>query len=139
MAAERAARFRFRVGGHHRRGLLRVLRRGRGLAAVGAARRHRHDLATGLRDVRVAPQTIPWSAIKSISTWQMQRQMVLVVAVDPAVEQYLTLTRVAQWMRAANRRIGADGLVISAHGLKIGYPTLFYTCRDYWEASRNST
>jgi len=92
----------------------------------------------GLRDVRVAAEPIPWSAIRSISTWQMQRQMVLLVAVDPAVEQRLTLTTVARWTRGANRRHGADGLVVSAHGLKIGYPTLFYTCRDYWEAWRKA-
>lgn len=92
----------------------------------------------GLRDVRVAAEPIPWRAIRSISTWQMQRQMVLVVAVDPAAEERLTLTRLARWTRSANRKLGADGLVVSAHGLQVGYPTLFYTCRDYWEAWRNA-
>lgn len=92
----------------------------------------------GLRDVRVAAEPIPWRAIKSISTWQMQRQMVLLVAIDPADEARLTLTRATRWMRSAHRKLGADGLVISAHGLKVGYPTLFYTCRDFWEAWRNA-
>ena len=92
----------------------------------------------GLRDVRVAAEPIPWRAIKSISTWQMQRQMVLLITIDPAEEARLTLTRVARWMRGANRKLGADGLVISSQGLKVGYPTLFYTCRDYWEAWRNT-
>jgi hypothetical protein len=92
---------------------------------------------SGLLDRRVTGEPIPWRAIKSISTWQMQRQMVLVVAVDPAVEAGLTLTRLARWTRTANRTLGADGLVVSAHGLKVGYPTLFYTCRDYWEAWRD--
>lgn len=92
----------------------------------------------GLRDVRVAAEPIPWRAIKSISTWQMQRQMVLLVAIDPADEARLTLTRLARWTRIANRKAGADGLVVSAHGLKVGYPTLFYTSRDYWEAWRNA-
>jgi hypothetical protein len=92
----------------------------------------------GLRDVRVAAEPIPWQAIKSISTWQMQRQMVLLIAIDPADEARLTLTRVARWMRSAHRKLGADGLIVSAHGLKVGYPTLFYTCRDYWEGWRNT-
>ncbi len=92
----------------------------------------------GLHDVRVAAEPIPWRAIKSISTWQMQRQMVLVVAIDPADEERLTLTRLARWTRSANRNAGADGLVVSAQGLTVGYPTLFYTCRDYWEAWRNA-
>lgn len=93
----------------------------------------------GLRDVRVAAGPIPWRAIKSISTWQMQRQMVLLVTIDPADEARLPLTRLARWMRSAHRKLGADGLVISAHGLKVGYPTLFYTCRDFWEAWRNAS
>ena len=88
----------------------------------------------GLRDVRVAAEPIPWRAIKSISTWQMQRQTVLVVAIDPAAEARLTLTRLARWTRNVNRKAGADGLVVSAQGLTVGYPTLYYTCRDYWEA-----
>jgi len=92
----------------------------------------------GLRDVRVAAEPIPWRAIKSISTWQMQRQMVLLVAIDPADEARLTLTRLARWTRNAHRKLGADGLVVSAHGLKVGYPTLFYTCRDFWEAWRDA-
>jgi hypothetical protein len=92
----------------------------------------------GLRDVRVAAEPIPWRAIKSISTLQMQRQTVLVVAVDPAVEQRLTLTRMTRWTRNANRALGANCLVISPQGLKVGYPTLYYTCLDYWVAWRNA-
>lgn len=93
----------------------------------------------GLRDVRVAAEAIPWRAITSISTWQMQRQMVLLITIDPADEARLTLTRVARWMRSAHRKLGADGVIVSAQGLKVGYPTLFYTCRDYWEAWRNTS
>jgi hypothetical protein len=92
----------------------------------------------GLRDVRVAAEPIPWRAITSISTWQMQRQMVLLITIDPTDEARLTLTRVARWMRTANRKLGADGVIVSSQGLKVGYPTLFYTCRDYWEAWRNT-
>jgi hypothetical protein len=88
----------------------------------------------GLRDVRVAAEPIPWSAIRSISTAQMQRQTVLLVAIDPDAEKQLTITRTARWMREAHRRHGADGFVVSPHGLKVGFPTLFYTSRDFWEA-----
>jgi len=91
----------------------------------------------GLRDVRVAAETIPWNAIVSISTGQMQRQMVLIVAIESEAEQRLTLTRVARWMRKAHRAHGVDGFVVSAQGLRIGFPTLFYTCRDYWAAWHN--
>ncbi|MCC6887214.1 MAG: hypothetical protein IT536_01545 [Hyphomicrobiales bacterium] len=91
----------------------------------------------GLRDVRVAAEPIPWRAIKRISTWQLQRQMVLVVAVDPAFEASLTLTRLARWTRSAHRSLGADGLVVSAYGLKVSYVTLYYACLDYWTAWRD--
>ena len=89
----------------------------------------------GLRDVRVAAEPIPWRAIKSISTWQMQRQTVLVVAIDPAAEARLTLTRLARWTaqrqpqgrrrRPRRLRAGADGRLSRR---------CYYTCRDYWEA-----
>jgi hypothetical protein len=102
---------------------------------------HRGPIVTvspqGLRDVRIAPETIPWSAIKGISTWRTQRSMVLLVAIEPAAEERLTLTRTARWTRQSHRRYGADGFCISPQGLKVSYPTLFYACRDYWEAWRN--
>jgi hypothetical protein len=90
----------------------------------------------GLRDVRVSAEPIPWRSIKSISTWQMQRQAVLVVAVDPETEARLPLTRVARWTRNATRSLGADGLIVSSQGLRVGYPTLYYTCLDFWVAWR---
>jgi hypothetical protein len=91
----------------------------------------------GLHDVRVAAEPIPWPAIKAISTWKLQRQMVLVLAVDPATEARLPLTRMTRWTRNANRTLGADGLVVSSYGLKVGYATLYYTCLDYWVAWRD--
>jgi len=93
----------------------------------------------GLHDRRVTAGPIPWRAIKAIATLQLQRQTVLVVTIDPAEEEHLTLTRVARWTRNANRRLGADGLVISPQGLTVGYPTLFYSCRDFWEAWRKKS
>jgi len=42
------------------------------------------------------------------------------------------------WRGIANRALGANGLVISPQGLKVGYPTLYYTCLDYWVAWRNA-
>lgn len=110
--------------------------------AIGRLLAQRGPIVTlspaGLRDVRVAKEPIPWRAIKGIATWQIQRQMVLVLAIDPADEARLTLTRLARWTRGAHRKLGADGLVISSQGLTVGYPTLFYTCSDYWQAWRNA-
>jgi hypothetical protein len=85
----------------------------------------------GIRDVRVAAEPIPWSAVRGISTWQFQRQKIMVLAVDPAVERALTLTAIARSTRAMNARLGADGLCIAATGLKIAYDTLFETACAY--------
>jgi hypothetical protein len=81
--------------------------------------------ADGIRDTRVAAETIPWRAVRGISTWDLQGQKVMVLAVDPAVDRTLTLTRIARWTRGANRALGADGLCVSATGIKIDYDTLY--------------
>lgn len=78
----------------------------------------------GLRDVRVAQEFIPWPAIERLSTWSLQGQSILVVAVAPEVESRLNLTRTARWSRGPNRKLGADGLCVSAHGLKIDFASL---------------
>ncbi len=78
----------------------------------------------GFRDVRVAPDLIPWSAIRAVTTWQHRRQRAMVLAIRPEVERSLALTPIARWTRGANRRLGADGLAISAVGLTIRYDDL---------------
>jgi hypothetical protein len=88
----------------------------------------------GIRDIRIAPEFIPWPAIRGISTWEQHRQKVMVLAVDPAVERRLTLTRVARWTRSANAKLGADGLCVAATGLKTDYDTLLATSIAYARA-----
>jgi len=90
----------------------------------------------GIRDTRVAAEFIPWRAIGGISTWRYRQQNVMVLAVDPAVERTLTLTRAARWSRGANRALGADGLCVAATGLKTNYDTLLSTSMAYWQARR---
>jgi len=85
----------------------------------------------GIRDTRVAAELIPWSAITAVSTWQHSGQKVMVLAVDPLVERTLTLTAMARWTRGANRTLGADGLCVTAQGLKTDYETLLKTAVEY--------
>lgn len=92
----------------------------------------------GIRDTRVAAELIPWSAITGISTWQYNRQKTLVLAVDPAAENKLTLTRIARWTRAPNRALGADGLCIVATGLNISYDKLLRTCMAHVQYPRSA-
>lgn len=81
----------------------------------------------GLRDIRVAREVIPWRTITQLSIWSAQGQRFVVVALAPGDERRLTLTRMARWTRGANRRLGADGLIISPHGLRTDLDSLFAT------------
>lgn len=81
--------------------------------------------AEGIRDLRIAPETIPWRAIRKIYTWEYSGQRILVLDVDPETERTLHLSFIARWTRGANRKLGADGLCIAAHGLKIDYDEMF--------------
>ena len=81
----------------------------------------------GLRDIRVAREVLPWTAIERLSIWSTQGQRFIIVALAPEVERRLTLTRIARWTRGPNRRLGADGLAISAHGLTVDFDTLAAT------------
>jgi hypothetical protein len=85
----------------------------------------------GIRDARIAPETIPWSAVRRFFTWEYSGQRILVLDVDPAVERTLHLSAIARWTRGANRKFGADGLCIATHGLKINYDELFELVRRH--------
>lgn len=85
----------------------------------------------GITDLRVAARTVPWHAIHGISTWSQSGQKVMVLAVDPAVEATLGLSRIARWSRKANAALGADGLCIAASGLAMPYDDLLQTTIAY--------
>jgi hypothetical protein len=91
----------------------------------------------GIRDVRVAAEIIPWRAVNGLKVWESNGQRVMVLAVDPAVEAGLNLTRIARWTRGANRALGADGLCVTAQGLKTGFDQLLATSLAYARASRS--
>jgi len=91
----------------------------------------------GICDRRVAPELIPWSAIHDIGVWEYRGQALMVLAIDPLVEAGLSLTARARWARGPNRAVGADGLCVTAHGLKIGFAELVRTSVAYWQFSRN--
>jgi hypothetical protein len=79
----------------------------------------------GICDRRVAADVIPWSSIHKLSTWEHSGQRALVLNVDPAVERTLRLSTMAKYTRSANRALGADGLCLTAQGLKISYDELW--------------
>ncbi len=89
---------------------------------------------TGIHDRRLASREIPWAAIRGISTWSSHGQKILVLAVDPAVEATLGLSKIARMSRGANRSLGADGLCISAQGLAMNYDDLLELAIAYASA-----
>ncbi|MDO5641363.1 MAG: STM3941 family protein [Paracoccus sp. (in: a-proteobacteria)] len=78
----------------------------------------------GLHDPRVAARPIPWLAIEDAYTWSMSGQNVLVLQVPAETEAAIGLTWIARMTRKPNKRLGADGLAITAAGLRMGYPEL---------------
>lgn len=93
---------------------------------------------TGIRDVRVAAQEVPWQAIQGISTWSYQGQNIMVLGVAPEVEAGLQLSTIARMTRGANRALGADGLCIASQGLKVGYDELLALATAYATAHGSS-
>jgi hypothetical protein len=93
----------------------------------------------GIVDTRVAKTLIPRQAVERISTWAHAGQKVMVLAVTPAAEEKLQLTTIAKWSRAANAKLGADGLCVTAQGLQISYDTLYATSVAYAEAAHRKS
>jgi hypothetical protein len=90
----------------------------------------------GIRDDRIARAFIPWTAIRRIGTWESYGQKVMVLEIDPLVEAKLPLARAVTWTREANRRLGVNGLGVSAQGLDVSYDTLLAMTTAYAEAAR---
>lgn len=91
----------------------------------------------GIRDRRIATDFIPWSAVNDITIWKQNRQRFIVLAVDPAVEATLNLSRMARWTRNANRSLGADGLCLGTNDLKIGFDQMLATIFAFAQSSQS--
>ncbi len=89
---------------------------------------------TGISDRRLARREIPWSAVQGLSTWSMNGQDIMVIAVAPDVEARLGLSAIARWTRNANRSLGADGLCVGSQELAIDHDQLVATTLAYAQA-----
>lgn len=92
----------------------------------------------GFYDRRLAPQTIPWPAIQRVGTWTFNRQKVLTFDIDPEFERTLDLRRMVRATRAANSRLGVDGLASTAVGLSCSYDELLTWVSTYARAHRSA-
>lgn len=78
----------------------------------------------GIHDRRVSRDVLPWHEVRSAGVWELSGQRVLVLAVDDAVWQRIGVLTLPRSARAANRSLGADGLVFTVQGLAIGFDDL---------------
>jgi hypothetical protein len=91
--------------------------------------------AEGIRDMRISSALIPWSSVRDITTWEIHRARIMILAVDPEFARSLNRSRLATIMRGANSALGADGLAVNSADLKIGHDKLIETARAYWKRS----
>jgi hypothetical protein len=81
----------------------------------------------GIHDRRLSTDWIPWETIRSITPVQIQRQRMLVLEVDPAVDADLPWTKRARRMARLNRAFGPYGYWMAAADLRGGFPALLET------------
>ncbi len=92
---------------------------------------------SGFLDKRLSERPIPWASIQDVLVWTMQGQKIIVLQVPPDIEKSVGLTRTARWSRAANAKLGADGLCTMASGLKISHADLLEAITRRVEAANS--
>jgi hypothetical protein len=85
----------------------------------------------GIRDLRVSQTTIPWDAVEQVGIGEIKKQGFVTLKVTPALDRQLVASAGKKLMKAANRALGVDGIVINPSGLQVDPPTLFDVCNAY--------
>ena len=84
----------------------------------------------GVRDVRISPDRIPWSAIAGISERSIKGTHFFMMRIDPAFEATMRLTPLARLGHRGNAALGYLGYGITAAGLKGGFTALKRAIED---------
>lgn len=90
----------------------------------------------GIRDTRLADETIAWSAVRKIMLWEQRAQKFVVLKVDPLVAERFSGGLLTQALSMMNKALGADGVIVNAGGLTMDVEKLLETCKRYWGAGR---
>lgn len=90
----------------------------------------------GIRDTRLADETIAWSAVRKIMLWEQRAQKSVVLKVDPLVAERFSGGLLTQALSMMNNARGADGVIVNAGGLTMNVERLIETCKHYWGAGR---
>ncbi|MBP1852940.1 STM3941 family protein [Rhizobium halophytocola] len=92
----------------------------------------------GIRDLRVSTTTFPWQAIQRAYPWSFGRQQMMILTLRPEMEEVLAphYTRIYRWSRQANRRLGIDGICVTAAGLDTDLATMVDTAMLFARAAQ---
>lgn len=88
----------------------------------------------GIRDTRLAEETIAWSAVRKILLSEQRMRKGVVLKADPLIAQRFSgglLTRALM-----SKALGNDAVIVNASGLTMDVDTLLDTCKQYWGAGR---
>ncbi|MGY8634080.1 STM3941 family protein [Bradyrhizobium sp. 14AA] len=89
----------------------------------------------GIRDTRIADDTISWRSVRDISIFRYRSQKIVVLQVDPLLAERFEGGFLKRVLSLLNKPIGADGVLVTG-GLTMDGETLFETCKQYWTAGR---
>lgn len=90
----------------------------------------------GIRDTRIADETIAWRSVRDVLIWQHRTQRIVLLKLDPLLAEHFGKGLLKRALSFMNKAIGDDGVVINAGGLTMDPETLFDTCKQYWTAGR---
>jgi hypothetical protein len=90
----------------------------------------------GIRDTRIAAETIPWSAVTNVSTLKYRYSRSVGLSIDATIEARLTFSRIVRCTRPINLAFGEEELPISASGMKTDFEMLMASTMAYWQAWR---
>ena len=90
----------------------------------------------GIRDIRLADETIAWSAVRKVFPWEQRGQKFVVLKVDPLIAQRFSGGFATQALAMMNKALGTDSVIVNAGGLTMDVATLLETCKQYWGAGR---
>ena len=90
----------------------------------------------GIRDLRLADETIAWSSVRKIQIWEQRLQKFVVLKLDPLVAGRFSGGFLRRALSLMNKTLGADSVIVNAGGLTMDVKTLLEACRQYWGAGR---
>ena len=90
----------------------------------------------GIRDTRIADDTISWRSVRDITAWRYRSQVVVVLKLDPLIANRFDVGLLKRIVSMMNKAIGAEGVLVTPGGLTIDGETLLETCKQYWKAGR---